>query len=71
MIVALSDGTTVITSDAFVQSVFGQQGIVSGGTVTGQLAMAGPVLLTNLPTSDPLVTGQIWNNLGVLNISSG
>ena len=25
----------------------------------------------SLPTSDPAIAGQIWNNSGVLNISSG
>jgi len=29
------------------------------------------VILTNLPTSDPSVAGQLWNNAGVLNISLG
>lgn len=29
------------------------------------------VIMTNLPTSDPGVAGQLWNNAGVLNISAG
>ena len=29
------------------------------------------VIMTNLPTSDPSVAGQLWNNSGVLNISAG
>jgi len=27
--------------------------------------------MTNLPTSDPRIKGQLWNNAGVLNISAG
>jgi hypothetical protein len=29
------------------------------------------VIMANLPTSDPSVVGQLWNNAGVLNISAG
>jgi hypothetical protein len=29
------------------------------------------VIMANLPTSDPSVAGQLWNNAGVLNISAG
>jgi len=29
------------------------------------------VIMSNLPTSDPGVAGQLWNNSGVLNISAG
>jgi hypothetical protein len=29
------------------------------------------VIMANLPTSDPSVAGQLWNNSGVLNISAG
>ena len=29
------------------------------------------LIISNLPTSDPGVDGQVWNNSGVLNISSG
>ena len=38
-------------------------------TVGGDLTVASGVFLNNLPTSDPGVTGQVWNNAGVLNIS--
>jgi len=38
---------------------------LSGGIITGQ------VFMTNLPTADPLVAGQLWNNLGVLTVSAG
>jgi len=29
------------------------------------------VVLNDLPTSDPSVAGQLWNNTGVLNVSAG
>lgn len=29
------------------------------------------VIMSNLPTSDPGVAGQLWNNSGVLNVSAG
>ena len=29
------------------------------------------LVIANLPTSDPGVSGQVWNNNGVLNISAG
>ena len=29
------------------------------------------LIISNLPTSDPGVSGQVWNNNGVLNISAG
>jgi len=29
------------------------------------------VIMSNLPTADPNVAGQLWNNAGVLNISAG
>ena len=43
----------------------------AASTVTegGNLTVASGVFLNNLPTSDPGVTGQVWNNAGVLNIS--
>jgi len=47
-----------------------QTNITSVGTLT-TLRVSGNVLLTSLPTSDPENNGQIWNNNGVLNISTG
>lgn len=31
----------------------------------------GNVFVPNLPTSDPLVAGQLWNDAGTLKVSSG
>jgi hypothetical protein len=38
---------------------------------TEDLTATGVVILSGLPTSDPSVAGQLWNNLGVLNVSAG
>jgi hypothetical protein len=48
------------------QSVAGDFTADSNLTVTGAV-----VMMPNLPTSDPLVAGQLWSNLGVVTVSSG
>lgn len=41
-------------------------------TLTGDLTLTGTVVsMTALPTADPLVAGQLWNNAGVLTVSAG
>ena len=35
------------------------------------LAASGTVILSNLPTANPNVAGQIWSNSGVLTVSAG
>ena len=35
------------------------------------LATSGTVILSNLPTANPNVAGQIWSNSGVLTVSAG
>jgi len=42
-------------------------GNVSGTNISG----TGTVSMTGLPTSDPLVAGEIWNNAGVATVSAG
>ena len=39
-------------------------------TVTATIN-GGTIILPNLPTSDPAVAGQLWNNSGVLTVSAG
>jgi len=39
-------------------------------TVTASIN-GGTVSLPNLPTADPHVAGQVWNNAGVLTVSAG
>jgi uncharacterized protein YaiE (UPF0345 family) len=43
-----------------------------GGTVSCiKVTTANAVLMPNLPTSNPAVAGQLWNNAGVLTVSAG
>lgn len=46
----------------------------SGATVpllNGNNTFSGTVKMTTLPTADPHVAGQLWNNAGVLQVSGG
>ena len=38
---------------------------------TGTLSTTGAVIMTGLPTSDPTVAGQLWNDAGTLKVSAG
>lgn len=41
-------------------------------TTTGDVTVDGTtVVITDLPTVDPEVVGQLWNNNGVLSVSAG
>lgn len=41
-------------------------------TTTGEVTINGTtVIITDLPTSNPSVAGQLWSNSGVLTISAG
>lgn len=42
--------------------------VVRGGTANGTGAV-GNIIMDNLPTSNPGVTGALWNNLGILSIA--
>ena len=58
-----------------VRSEGGFQTITKNAT-TGAITVTaiingGTIILPNLPTSDPLVAGQLWNNAGVLTVSAG
>lgn len=54
------------------EAVVGSLSVAGNLTVTGNLTVSGAVInLPNLPTSDPLVVGQLWSNLGVVTVSSG
>ena len=39
--------------------------------IPGGIRSVGPVILDNLPTSDPHVAGQLWNNDGIVTVSAG
>lgn len=41
------------------------------GTLRGLELGAGAIILPNLPTTDPLVAGQVWNDAGTLKVSAG
>lgn len=58
-----------------VRSENGFQSISKDAT-TGAITVTatingGTIILPNLPTSDPLVAGQLWSNAGVLTVSAG
>jgi len=65
--------TTTFTGP--VVSTNGFDGAVGGNTPAAVTATAltasGTVILSGLPTSDPSVAGQLWNNSGVLTVSAG
>lgn len=46
-------------------------GGVAGAVAATTLSASGTVTFSALPTSDPLVAGQLWNNSGVLTVSAG
>lgn len=46
-------------------------GGVAGAVAATTLSASGAVTLSALPTSDPAVAGQLWNNAGVLTVSAG
>lgn len=46
-------------------------GNVTGAVDATTLSASGVVTLSGLPTSDPTVAGQLWNNAGVLTVSAG
>lgn len=57
----------VVSGNGFV-------GAVSATSVTavGTVSLTGATIsIPNLPTSDPAVAGQLWNNAGVLTVSAG
>lgn len=58
-----------------VVSTNGFDGAVGGTTpapVTATtLSTSSTVTMAGLPTSDPAVAGQLWNNTGVLTVSAG
>lgn len=49
----------------------GFTGAVTGNVTAVTITATGAVIFSGLPTSDPTVAGQLWNNSGVLNVSAG
>ena len=49
---------------------------VSVNATTGAVTVTssfngGTIIISGLPTSDPLVAGQLWNDAGTLKVSAG
>jgi hypothetical protein len=46
---------------------------ITTGTIdaTGTVTLSGDIIFSELPTADPEIAGQLWNNSGVLTISAG
>jgi hypothetical protein len=45
--------------------------IFASATIITDLTASGIVKFTGLPTSDPAVAGQLWNDTGTLKVSAG
>lgn len=62
----------VKSNNGFEGNVVGNvTGGVTGAVAATTLSASGAVTLSGLPTSDPLVAGQLWNDSGVLTVSAG
>ena len=46
-------------------------GGVAGAVAATTLSASGTVTLSALPTADPLVAGQLWNDAGTVKVSAG
>ena len=67
---------TAKTSNIVQTTVTGNAGTVTNGvyttgnqTIAGAKTFSGTIILSNLPTASPRVTGQLWNDRGVLKVS--
>jgi hypothetical protein len=47
------------------------QGRHLSGTTREPITFAGAVSMTTLPTSDPSIAGQLWNDGGTVKVSAG
>lgn len=45
--------------------------VVTSSIEVGDLTVSQVLLLTDLPTADPVVAGQVWNDAGTLKLSTG
>jgi len=71
-VVSINSTTGAVT----VLATYGVNGSVVNLTATGlvstdDLTASGTVILSALPTSDPTVAGQLWNDTGTLKVSAG
>jgi hypothetical protein len=66
-----SDGTVVGSinvSSSQTATITGSLTVEASGNVTFSTQ---EVVMDSLPTSDPSIAGQLWNNAGIVNVSSG
>ena len=62
----------VASDNGFIGNVTGNvTGDVIGEVAATDLSASGTVILSALPTSDPTVAGQLWNDAGTLKVSAG
>lgn len=76
-----SSGGVVVREDGggglFIKDNGGGGLTIYEGTGTGGINMtdagtgSDTIILPNLPTADPHVVGQLWNNIGILTVSAG
>ena len=61
----------VTSTNGFVGAVTGAVAATTL-TTTGTVTINGTtIIISDLPTSDPSVAGQLWSNSGVLTVSAG
>lgn len=65
-VVSINSSTGAVT----VLATFGTATSVTSITAD-DLTATGTVILSGLPTSDPAVAGQLWNDTGTLKVSAG
>ena len=71
-VVFRSDSDTNVGIGVSVDSDISSQLEVKGtGITTTHLETTQTVIFNNLPTADPSVAGQLWNDSGTLKISAG
>ena len=65
-------GTTTFSGPVVSQNGFQGAATVTTLTTTGTVTINGTeIIISDLPTADPTVAGQLWSNSGVLTVSAG
>lgn len=65
------NGFQAVTKNNVTGAVTASSSFGSDVEITGDLEVAGVVILSGLPTTDPEVAGQLFSNAGVLTVSAG
>ena len=58
----------VVSDNGFTGDVTGD---VTGAVTATNITASGTVILSALPTEDPVVAGQLWSDSGVVTVSAG